>query len=57
MLADPSELAIVLKRFENPNEVREFARGRFELVNMIPCTSLVPVHCSTFRPSLTTVGL
>ena len=25
---------VIVKRFENPDEVREFARGRFELVNI-----------------------
>jgi hypothetical protein len=34
LFANPAELAIVLKRFENPDEVREFARGRFELVKV-----------------------
>ena len=25
---------VILRRFENPDEVREFAKGRFELVNI-----------------------
>jgi len=25
---------VIVKRFENPDEVREFAKGRFELVNI-----------------------
>jgi len=25
---------VILKRFENPDEVREFAKGKFELVNI-----------------------
>jgi hypothetical protein len=31
---DSPQLAVVLKRFDNPDEVREFARGRFELVTI-----------------------
>jgi hypothetical protein len=26
-------IEVILKRFENPDEVREFTRGRFELVS------------------------
>lgn len=29
-----SELDVVLKRFEQPDEVREFERGRFEIVHI-----------------------
>ena len=28
------ELAVILKRFETPDEVREFPKGRFELVTI-----------------------
>ena len=31
---DGPTLAVALKRFEKPDEVRRFARGRFELVTM-----------------------
>ena len=34
MLTNSSDIAIVLKRFENPDEVREFAKGRFELISI-----------------------
>ncbi len=30
----PRELAVILKRFETPDEVREFPKGRFELVTI-----------------------
>jgi len=28
------DVAVILKRFENPDEVREFEKGRFEVVNI-----------------------
>ena len=31
---DPSQLAVVLRRFESPDEVRTMAKGRFELVRI-----------------------
>ncbi|MFN5630941.1 MAG: hypothetical protein ACK473_02900, partial [Sphingomonadales bacterium] len=31
---DLMDLAVVIKRFEQPDEVREFAKGRFELVTL-----------------------
>ena len=31
---DPSHLAVVLRRFESPDEVRTMAKGRFELVRI-----------------------
>ena len=34
MTAPTTPVEVILKRFENPDEVREFTRGRFELVNI-----------------------
>ena len=34
MTVSPSSVEVVLKRFEDPDQVREFTRGRFELVNI-----------------------
>lgn len=34
MTRSSSVIEVVLKRFEQPDEVREFTRGRFELVNI-----------------------
>jgi hypothetical protein len=34
MSTSTPELAVVLKRFETPDEVREFEKGRFELVTL-----------------------
>jgi hypothetical protein len=31
---DPAMLDVVLKRFEQPDEVREMVKGRFELVRL-----------------------
>lgn len=31
---DPTHLAVVLRRFESPDEVRTMAKGRFELVRI-----------------------
>ena len=40
------DLDVVLKRFESPDEVREFALGRFELVHLGGMT----VGRATYRP-------
>jgi len=32
MVHSATEVAVITKRFDNPDEVREFAKGRFELV-------------------------
>jgi len=34
MVASVPATEVIVKRFENPDEVREFAKGRFELVNI-----------------------
>ena len=34
MTAPTMPVEVILKRFESPDEVREFTRGRFELVNI-----------------------
>lgn len=34
MTLSPSAVEVVLRRFEEPDQVREFTRGRFELVNI-----------------------
>jgi hypothetical protein len=34
MTHSATEIAVIVKRFEKPDEVREFANGRFELVNI-----------------------
>src|SRR5438270_3223339 len=34
MVHSATEIAVITKRFDNPDEVREFAKGRFELVNI-----------------------
>jgi len=34
MTAPAMPIGVILKRFENPDEVREFTRGRFELVTI-----------------------
>jgi uncharacterized RmlC-like cupin family protein len=31
---NPPELSVILKRFENPDEVRTFPKGRFEIVRV-----------------------
>ena len=33
-MINDKELAVVLKRFESPDEVREFEKGRFEVVRL-----------------------
>lgn len=39
-------LEVVLKRFEQPDEIREFEKGRFELVRLGPMT----VGRATYQP-------
>jgi hypothetical protein len=34
MTHSATEIAVITKRFEHPEEVREFGKGRFELVNI-----------------------
>ena len=34
MVHSTPEIAVITKRFENPDELREFPKGRFELVNI-----------------------
>jgi prepilin-type processing-associated H-X9-DG protein len=34
MVQPDSAIGVVLKRFENPDEIRQFKRGRFELVTI-----------------------
>src|SRR6476646_7143112 len=34
MLEDPMSLDVILKRFDQPDEIREFEKGRFEIVHM-----------------------
>ncbi len=34
MSAPAMPIEVILKRFEKPDEVREFTRGRFELVHI-----------------------
>ena len=41
-----TELAVVLKRFERPDEVRTFEKGRFELVTLGPLT----IGRATYQP-------
>jgi len=33
-MTDPSAVSVILKRFETPDEVRTFPRGRFEVVQI-----------------------
>lgn len=33
-MIDDRELAVIIKRFESPDEVREFEKGRFEVVRL-----------------------
>jgi len=40
------ELAVVLKRFESPDEVREFEKGRFEVVRL----GGVTIGRATYQP-------
>ena len=42
----PEGMAVILKRFESPDEVRTFARGRFELVRIGALT----VGRATYEP-------
>ena len=41
-----TDLAVVLKRFERPDEVRTFEKGRFELVRLGPLT----IGRATYQP-------
>jgi mannose-6-phosphate isomerase-like protein (cupin superfamily) len=41
-----TDLAVVLKRFERPDEVRTFEKGRFELVTLGPLT----IGRATYQP-------
>lgn len=44
--SDPPMLGIVTKRFENPDEVREMVKGRFELVQLHGLT----IGRATYQP-------
>ena len=41
-----SQLAVILKRFESPDEIREFHRGRFELIRLRGVT----IGRATYQP-------
>lgn len=48
----------ILKRFEAPDEVREFEKGRFDLVSIggLSLYDLTRVRYSTFQPNRMTAG-
>ena len=46
IMIDDRELAVIIKRFESPDEVREFEKGRFEVVRLGDMT----IGRATYQP-------
>jgi len=45
-MIDDRELAVIIKRFESPDEIREFEKGRFEVVRL----GGVTIGRATYQP-------
>jgi len=45
-MTDDRELAVIIKRFESPDEIREFEKGRFEVVRL----GGVTIGRATYQP-------